>query len=87
MTGLDAKLSVFDEHAEQAVDELLGWLSDHRADLIALARGRHVEGHYRYGDSNFLEWSDGELVAQTAQELADAVVYRSRSIYRRASSL
>lgn len=80
---LDAKLSVFDEHAEEAVDELITWLRDHRGDLIALARGRHVEGHYRYGDSNFLEWGDGELLAQTAQELADAIVYGSRTIHRR----
>lgn len=81
--ALDAKLAVFDAQAERAVDELVAWLTDRRADLVALARGRHVEGHYRYGDANFLEWGDGELLAQTAQELADAIVYQSRTIHRR----
>lgn len=80
--GLDAKLAIFDAHSDGAITALIDWLIDHADDLIALARGRHVEGHYRYGDSNFLEWSDGELRAQTAQELADAIVYESRALYR-----
>lgn len=83
MDDLDAKLAIFDRHAGEAVDELIEWLTRHRGDLIALARGRHVSGHYRYGDANFLEWSDGDLDAETAEELADAIVYRSRRIYRR----
>lgn len=80
---LDAKLAVFDEHAREAVLDLVDWMLEHTDDLVAVARGRHVEGHYRYGNRNFLEWSDGELEAQTAQELADAIVYRSRTIHRR----
>ena len=81
---LDAKLRIFDDYASVAVDSLIEWLTWHRDDLIALARGRHVEGHYRYGDANFLEWNDGELLANTAQELADAIVYQSRAEYRSA---
>lgn len=76
---LDAKLTIFDEYADVAVDSLIEWLSKHKEDLIVLARGRHVEGHYRYGNKNFLEWDDGELLANTAQELADAIVYQSRA--------
>ena len=86
-TPLDAKLEVFDQEAEAAIDDLIRWLTEQRADLIAVARGRHVEGHYRYGDANFLEWSYGELQAQTAQELADAIVYQSRTRYRNALRL
>lgn len=84
MTPLDAKLALFDLHADQAVDEIIEWLQTSRSDLVALARGRHVEGHYRYGDGNFLEWDDGELRAQWAQEVADAIVYGSRLCARRA---
>lgn len=83
MTDLDAKLEIFDRHAHEAVDEIIDWLTNHRDDLIALARGRHVEGHYRYGNRNFLEWDDGRLHAEEAQELADAIVYESRRIHRR----
>jgi hypothetical protein len=80
---LDAKLDVFDRYAHQAVAELIGWLTEHPEDLIALARGRHIDGHYRYGDGNFLEYDDGRLRAETAEEIADAIVYRSRQIKRR----
>lgn len=79
---LTAKLEIFDEFADQAVQDLVVWLLASRAELVALARGRHVDGHYRYGDHNFLEWNDGELRAETAQELADAIVYQSRALAR-----
>lgn len=79
---MDAKLAVFDEHAADAVAFLIDWLGDHGTDLVAVARGRHVEGHYRYGDRNFLEWDDDELLAQAAQELGDAIVYISRRLHR-----
>jgi hypothetical protein len=77
---LDAKLDAFDENAEEAVDLLIGWLQAHRSDLIALARGRHVWGHYRYGNRNFLEWGDGELLVAMAEELADGIVYGSKYV-------
>lgn len=80
---LDAKLDVFDRYAEQAVAELVAWLTEHGGDLIAVARGRHVAGHYLYGDGNFLEYDDGRLLAETAEEIADAIVYQSRQIKRR----
>lgn len=81
---LTAKLEVFDEFADEAVRNLVVWLLASRRELVALARGRHVDGHYRYGDRNFLEWDDGELRAETAQELADAIVYETRALARAA---
>lgn len=83
--GLDTKLAVFDEYAKEAVDYIIDWFTNHRSDLIALARGRHVEGHYRYGNKNFLEWSTEEILAQAAQEGADKIVYVSRVLYRNAT--
>jgi len=79
--ALDAKLDVFDSHAEDAVSFLIQWLTDHGDDLIAVARGRHVEGHYRYGDVGLFEHDTGGLLAEAAQELADAIVYTARRIH------
>ena len=75
-----------DRHAEQAVDDLIGWLTQHRADLIAVARGRHILGHYLYQDANFAEYTVDRLRTETAEELADAIVYRSRQIHLEAVS-
>lgn len=82
---LDAKLQVFDGQADNAVDYLIEWLTGYGSDLIAIARGRHVTGHYRFGNRNFLEWDNGELEANAAEELADAIVYISRLLHRRRS--
>jgi hypothetical protein len=82
--GLAAKLDVFDEFADQAVRDLVVWLLASRRELVALARGRHIDGHYRYGDRNLTEWDDDVLRAETAQELADAIVYQSRALARQA---
>lgn len=79
--SLDAKLAVFDEHAERAVDELLDWIGRNRGDLVAVARGRHVLGHYLYEDANFLEWDARRIRAEAAEEIADAIVYLSRLIH------
>lgn len=78
MTDLGAKLDLFDRNAQAAVDEMVAWLTDHGGDLIALARGRHVEGHYRYEDKGLFEHSHRDLLAEAAQELADAIVYLAR---------
>ena len=78
MSDLDAKLEVFDLHAGAAVGEIIAWLADHEAELVALARGRHVEGHYRYEDKGLFEHSHQELRAEAAQEIADAIVYLAR---------
>lgn len=81
MTPLDAKLERFDLYASDAVDDLIRWLSEHRSDLVAVARGRHVIGHYLYGDRNFAEWDRDRLLAETAEELADAIVYTTRRLW------
>jgi hypothetical protein len=75
---LDAKLKVFDRHAEDAVGALIQWLRDHGDDLIAVARGRHVEGHYRYAEQGLFEHDAQALLAEASQELGDAIVYMSR---------
>lgn len=72
---LTAKLEVFDRHADEAVDEIIAWLTTNRSDLIALARGRHVEGHLRYGDVGLFEHGHRELRAEAGQEIGDAIVY------------
>lgn len=79
--GLDAKLATFDQHAEAAVDDLIGWLIQHRGDLIAVARGRHVLGHLLYEDRNFAEYGASRLRAETAEELADAICYTARRLH------
>lgn len=78
---LNAKLEMFDRYAEAAVDDLIGWLMQHRGDLIAVARGRHVLGHYLYENRNFAEYDIARLRTETAEELADAIVYTSRKLH------
>jgi hypothetical protein len=73
--GLDVKLASFDEYADEAVAELIMWLGQHGDDLIALARGRRVWGHYMYENRNFLEYDEPRLLAEAAEELADAINY------------
>jgi hypothetical protein len=83
---LDAKLASFDAHAFAAVDFLIGWLAQHPQDLIALARGRRVWGHYRYENKNFLEYDVPTLLAEASEELADAINYIALRIERLSSS-
>jgi hypothetical protein len=49
-----------------------------------MARGRHAEGHYRFGDSLMFEYGQEQLVAEAAQEIADAVCYLSLMLRRAA---
>lgn len=79
---LDAKLAAFDAHAAAAVDELLAWIERDRDALIALARGRHVEGHYRYRDGLMYEYGNDELTAEASQEVGDAINYLALRIER-----
>lgn len=81
--SLDAKLELFDRHAPQAVAELIEWLQASADDLIAVARGRHVTGHYRYRDRGVFDKSIDDLRAEAAEELADAIVYSARQIHLR----
>jgi hypothetical protein len=72
---LAEKLESFDQHAGAAVDALLEWIARDRDALIAAARGRLVEGHYRYGDRLMYEYTVDELLAEASQEVADAINY------------
>lgn len=83
---LDAKLRIHEEWAPTAVRYLIDWLRDHPDDLIALARGRHVWGHYRYGDRNYAEYDQDRLVAEAAEELADAINYIALKLRREAEA-
>ena len=79
---LDAKLEDFDRHADAAVDELVAWIQRDRTALIAAAKGRHVEGHYRYRDGLMYEFSNDELLAEASQEVGDAINYLALRIAR-----
>lgn len=83
--SLSEKLESFDQHAEAAVDELLAWIERDRVALIAAARGRLVEGHYRYGDRLMYEYDVDELKAEASQEVADAINYLHLRVERTAS--
>lgn len=78
--GLDAKLRVFDEYADQARDELVRLLTEDWEYVKAVARGRHAWGHFRYGDSLMFEYEPNQLAAETVEELADGVVYTARRL-------
>jgi hypothetical protein len=69
------KLLAHDEFAEGAVAYLIDWLQNEPEPLLAMARGRHAEGHYRHGDTLMFEYDQRTLKAEAAQELADAVCY------------
>lgn len=79
---LQAKLDAFDSHSQAAFDELLEWLHRDRDALIAAAKGRLVEGHYRYGDRLMYEYSQDELKAEACQEVADAINYTHLRVQR-----
>jgi hypothetical protein len=85
VSGAVAKLEAHDEYARSAVRYLIDWLRDDPEPLLAMARGRHAEGHYRYGDTLMFEHSQETLVAEAAQELADAVCYLALMLKRAGS--
>ena len=72
---LAEKLQTFDATAEQAVDFLISRLVEDRERLIQLARERHIWGHHEHGDGLLYEYDEAQLLEETDQELADAVVY------------
>lgn len=72
---VERKLEAHDQFAESAVKFLIDWLQDEPEPLLAMARGRHAEGHYRFGDTLMFEHSQNTLRAEAAQELADAICY------------
>jgi hypothetical protein len=65
---------------ETAFDFLLLFMEAYRKELIAMARGRFAEGVLRYPDGPLYRKSEPELLAETAQEIADALVYTARKL-------
>lgn len=85
MSDISEKLADHDRFAPAAVRFLIDWLRDDPEPLLAMARGRHAEGHYRYGDTLMFEYSQAELEAEAAQEIADAICYLSLKLSRAAA--
>ena len=83
---LDAKLKRYDEFSQAAVDYLVSWLQEYPEELIAVARGRHIMGHLRWGDKNWGEYSEDDLLAETGEELGDAIVYIARMLWLKSTS-
>lgn len=75
---LDDKLIAFDREAPAAVEELLDFIEKNAAYLIVQARGRLIEGHWRYRDKLMYELTEDQLTAETSQEVADAINYLAR---------
>lgn len=78
--SLDSKLEAFDRFAPRALEFLIVWMGQHPDDLIAVARGRHITGHYRFQDAGLFEHDRAGLVAEAAEEIADAIVYLARKL-------
>jgi len=78
--SLEGKTQDFDRHADAAVSWLIAFLEEYREPLIDAARGRLVEGHFRYGDRLMYEYTAEQLNAETVQELADAINYQARKL-------
>lgn len=69
------KLAVHDVWARRALATLEDWLVSEPDVFLAMAKGRHAEGSLRFGDRLMYEHSQDTLLAEAAQELADAVNY------------
>jgi hypothetical protein len=82
--GVAAKLDTHEEWAPAAIMYLISWLRDDPSALLAMARGRHAEGHYRYGDTVMYAYDQRTLVAEAAQELADGINYIALMLRREA---
>ena len=74
-----------DPYRLQAIGYMREWLLADQDLIAAMARGRHAEGHFRYGDSVMYEYDQRALKAEAAQELADAVNYLALMLSRERS--
>jgi hypothetical protein len=73
-------LAAFERHADLAVTYLTRYLEEKREALIDLARERFLEGFVLYPDRPLFRKSSWELLGETDEELADAVVYVARML-------
>ena len=78
--SLESKLADFDRNARPAARWLALFIEEYEDALIHAARGRLVEGHFRYGDRLMYELSREELAAEIVQELADGINYAARRL-------
>lgn len=63
-----------------AFDYLVLFMDAFRPELITMARGRYAEGVLRYPHRPLYGKTAPELDAETAQEIADALVYMRRKL-------
>lgn len=74
------ELRSFDRHADLAITYLIRYLDEKRDMIAMLARARFVEGYDLYPDRPLFSKSSWELLHETDEELADAVVYVARML-------
>ena len=72
------KLAVHDVWAKRAAATIEDWLVNEPDVFLAMAKGRHAEGSLRFGDRLMYEHDQDTLLAEAAQEIADAINYVAR---------
>ena len=72
---LPGKLAAVDRHADKTHQFLLQFLTEYWEELVLMAKGRLVRGHFHWQDRNYKEWDADRLLAELAEELADAINY------------
>ena len=73
--SLAGKLAAVDRRGEQTKTFLLAFIDEYWDELTLMAKGRLVRGHFEYEDRNYKEWSAERLLAELAEEIADAINY------------
>ena len=73
--SLSQKLLEVDAQQDKVRAFLIGFIEEYWDELLLMAKGRLVRGHFQYGDRNYKEWDDARLLAELSEELADAVNY------------
>lgn len=71
---LSQQLAAYDQHADEAFDQALALLKNHRDYIVSLGRLRVQQGHEIYGTSGFEKTFD-ELTVDMFEEGADLVAY------------
>lgn len=72
------ELASFDRHANLAVTYLISYLEEKREEILHLARQRFVAGYDLFPDRPLFSKTPEQLLRETDEELADAVVYVAR---------
>lgn len=73
--SLTGKLASIDRRDAQTKVFLAAFIDEYWDELLLMAKGRLVRGHFEYGDRNYKEWGPERLLAELAEELADAINY------------